>query len=301
MKEKLAATVADSDTSEKEKKRSEGGEGAAQEEMQQQRLFMSEEEKEARRLKVEMAFGVLKNSRVRAAYHAFLDDPDGILTFFSSLRRCYERLISVVSALLLVLVFASIAQVVHNNTNQAAKLRALKNSDQIQKNARRIAEERHGSKIRRLPPKEEEKVREQIVEELANEWAKENKELLPDLLTSDLVVVRFFLLPWNLLACLRFYLRWFLLFGVCKAEYGDEEKTYLTRKALKMSEVEWAALDSSDVEHFLSLKLWEKERLQKYQEETAEKERESRLQSGKYRQQKRRARKGITPFNYNDD
>ncbi len=54
-------------------------------------------------------------------------------------------------------------------------------------------------------------------------------------------------------------LRWHWKYTVNKEPYDEEAKEYLTRKALKLSEPRWQALEDPQREDLLSKELWVKE------------------------------------------
>lgn len=51
-------------------------------------------------------------------------------------------------------------------------------------------------------------------------------------------------------------MKWHWKYTVQKEPYDDEAKEYLTKKALKMSETRWEALDVSQREELLAKDLW---------------------------------------------
>merc|ERR1719231_2231329 len=87
-------------------------------------------------------------------------------------------------------------------------------------------------------------------------------------------------------------LSWFMRFKVRGEEYGPEEKTLLTRRALKMEELEWADYTEAEQEEFLALELWDKANLATYEEEQAELERSGKgSKSAKQKREERAAKR----------
>ena len=52
----------------------------------------------------------------------------------------------------------------------------------------------------------------------------------------DVLWIQLFLLPWTLCKWIYFYTRWLWKFGIKREEYGDEEKLYLIRKNMGLSQ-----------------------------------------------------------------
>ena len=47
------------------------------------------------------------------------------------------------------------------------------------------------------------------------------------------------LFPYHLLMYIYWYMRWFVKFTIMRAEYEDEEKEYVIRKNMKLSQGQW--------------------------------------------------------------
>ena len=53
---------------------------------------------------------------------------------------------------------------------------------------------------------------------------------------TDILWIQLIFLPWTMCKWVYFYTRWFWKFGVCKEEYGEEEKLYVIRKNMNLSQ-----------------------------------------------------------------
>lgn len=102
-------------------------------------------------------------------------------------------------------------------------------------------------------------------------------------------------LAWSVfVAPLTFYyasqtnLAWFMRFTVRGEAFGAEEMALLTRKALKMTESEWAEYTEAEQQEFFELELWIKTNMQSYEEDQTELERSGK--SNKSAKQKREDR-----------
>jgi DnaJ family protein C protein 25 len=55
----------------------------------------------------------------------------------------------------------------------------------------------------------------------------------PDI--SKVLWIQLILLPVTTVQWIYFYARWFWKFGICKEEYGDQEKLHIIRRNMKLS------------------------------------------------------------------
>lgn len=53
---------------------------------------------------------------------------------------------------------------------------------------------------------------------------------------TDILWVQLVLLPWSLSCWIYFYARWLWKYGIKREEYGEEEKLYVIRKHMKLSQ-----------------------------------------------------------------
>ena len=52
----------------------------------------------------------------------------------------------------------------------------------------------------------------------------------------DILLIQIIILPYTLYLWTRFYSRWLWKFGICREEYGEDEKLYVIRRNMKLSE-----------------------------------------------------------------
>lgn len=52
----------------------------------------------------------------------------------------------------------------------------------------------------------------------------------------DILWIQLVLLPYNIALYIQWYARWIWKFTICRQEYGEEEKRYLIRRNLKISQ-----------------------------------------------------------------
>ena len=52
----------------------------------------------------------------------------------------------------------------------------------------------------------------------------------------DVLLIQLVILPYTMFLWTRFYSRWLWKFGICREEYGREEKIYVIRRNMKLSD-----------------------------------------------------------------
>lgn len=135
--------------------------------------------------------------------------------------------------------------------------------------------------------REEELILRKIIEERMNIMGSCSKPTIYDILWVQLVF-----LPYTLYKWAAFYLTWYYKFNVCKLEYGDEEKLYIIRKNLKLSEGEFNQLEEEDKEYYLSLQLWKKDKFDQWKKEEDERNKAKLAESSQHKRYRRWMKKG---------
>lgn len=87
---------------------------------------------------------------------------------------------------------------------------------------------------------------------------------------SDILLCKLVLLPYFLLVSAAAHVSWFYRFTVCQEAYGDQEKLYITRCFMKMSQSQFDSLDDKMKESFLEKRLWLRENYEVYKREQEE-------------------------------
>lgn len=76
---------------------------------------------------------------------------------------------------------------------------------------------------------------------------------------SDILLCKIILFPYYLFVYVIWYGSWIYKFTICREEYGDEEKLYIIRKNMKMSQSQFDSLEDNQKKTFLERQLWIKE------------------------------------------
>uniref|UniRef100_A0AAY4A178 DnaJ homolog subfamily C member 25 n=1 Tax=Denticeps clupeoides TaxID=299321 RepID=A0AAY4A178_9TELE len=87
---------------------------------------------------------------------------------------------------------------------------------------------------------------------------------------SDILLCKIVLFPYYLCLYVAWYCSWVYRFTICREEYGEEEKLYIIRKFMKMSQAQFDSLEDHLRDTFLERQLWIKENYEAYKEEQEE-------------------------------
>ncbi|KAM3842223.1 dnaJ homolog subfamily C member 25 [Diretmus argenteus] len=84
---------------------------------------------------------------------------------------------------------------------------------------------------------------------------------------SDILLCKLVLFPYYLTSYVAWSASWFYRFTVCREEYGDQEKLYIIRRNMKMSQSQFDSLEENLRDSFLEKQLWIKENYEVYKQE----------------------------------
>ncbi|KAG9281666.1 hypothetical protein AMEX_G214 [Astyanax mexicanus] len=87
---------------------------------------------------------------------------------------------------------------------------------------------------------------------------------------SDILLFKIILFPYYMCTYVAWYCSWIYRFTVRGEEYGEEEKLYIIRKNMKMSQAQFDSLDDHLRQTFLERQLWIKENYEVYKQEQEE-------------------------------
>ncbi|KAF7244645.1 hypothetical protein EYD10_09232 [Varanus komodoensis] len=86
----------------------------------------------------------------------------------------------------------------------------------------------------------------------------------------DILLFQIILAPLYLCKYIAWYCWWIYSFNIKGQEYGEEEKLYIIRKYMKMSQSQFDTLEDQQKETFLERQLWIKENYEVYKQEQEE-------------------------------
>ena len=186
-------------------------------------------------------YEVLKDDASREEYNYMLDHPEEMWSnYYRYYRRRMAPKVDVRIVLAVTISIISAVQYYSAWTNYEDAIKYLATVPKYRMQATQIAKDEGMLKMDKKANKgkskeqikeEEEKIIRKVVEEkmdIRGGYAK------PDIV--QVLWIQLILLPWTLCRWIYFYARWFWKFGIMKHEYGQEEKLYVIRKFMKLSQ-----------------------------------------------------------------
>lgn len=257
--------------------------------------FRSQEEKESAEkkfLQIAAAYEVLKDDESREEYNYMLDHPEEMWrNYYTYYRRRMAPKVDVRIVLIVTISIISGIQYYSAWSNYEEAIKYLVTVPKYRIQATEIAKSdgmlKRDKKLDKGKSKEqikgeEEKVIRSIVEEKMDIQGGYAKPKVWDVLLIQLVILPYTIYLWTL-----FYSRWLWKFGIRREEYGEDEKLYVIRRNMKLSEGQFNALTEEEREDFLEQELWIRENFDEWKIEKEEEMRIKMAQSGRYKQYRR--------------
>lgn len=240
---------------------------------------MEEETKESAHKKfllVVTAYETLKDEDTRRDYDYMLDHPEEYYQhYYTYYRRRLTPKVDVRVVILVTICAISIFQYYswHSSYNEAINYLVTVPKYRIQ--ATEIAKQQgllNRTKEKGKNRRSKEEIREQE-EEVIREIIKTKIDIKggyqkPNL--SDILLCQIILFPYYLTNYVTWYVSWIYRFTICREEYGDQEKLYIIRRYMRMSQSQFDSLDEHNKQTYLEKKLWIKENFKTYRKEQEE-------------------------------
>ncbi|XP_060923683.1 dnaJ homolog subfamily C member 25 [Limanda limanda] len=234
------------------------------------------ESAQRRFLLIVTAYETLKDEETRRDYDYMLDHPEEYYQhYYTYYRRQLTPKVDVRIVILVTICAISIFQFYswHSSYNEAINYLVTVPKYRIQ--ATEIARQQgllNRTKEKGKNRRSKEEIREQE-EEVIRDIIKTKIDIKggyqkPNL--SDILLVQIVLFPYYLTTYLTWYGSWVYRFTICREEYGEEEKLYLIRRYMKMSQSQFDSLDESTSETFMEKRLWIKENFELHRKDQEE-------------------------------
>jgi len=259
--------------------------------------FRDEEEKsvaEEKFRQIASAYEVLKDDDSRVEYNYMLDHPEEM---WRNYYRYYSRRLAPKVDVRIVLFFTisviSAVQYYSAWSNYEEAIKYLVTVPKYRIQATEIAKEdglmKRDKKADKGKSKEEikqedEKVIRSIIEEKMDIKGGFAKPTYRDMLWVQLVFLPYTLWTWT-----YFYTRWLWKFGIKREEYGEDEKVYVIRRNMGLSQLQFDAQypAEEDVTDLLDQELWVYDNFKEWKQEKDDEMRIKMAQSGRYKQYRR--------------
>lgn len=246
------------------------------------------------------AYEVLRDDDSRKEYDYMLDNPDEIYHhYYNYFRRRYTPKVDIRIVLLVTISLISAAQYYGSLSryNEAIDyfLTVPKYRIQAQEIAReeglilvdKEAKKKNKGKSKDDIRLEEQRILRQIIEDKIDIKGRCAKPSIYDILWLQLIF-----LPWSLIQLIIFHVRWIYKFTYNGEPLGEEEKFYLIRRYMGMSQSQWNSLDDEERQEFMDLELFEKEKFDLWKEQKDEEQKLKMAESSSYKRYRRWMRKG---------
>ncbi|XP_071781693.1 dnaJ homolog subfamily C member 25 [Centroberyx gerrardi] len=236
----------------------------------------TQESAEKKFLQVATAYETLKDEDSRKDYDYMLDHPEEYYRhYYAYYRRRLAPKVDVRIVILVTICAISIFQFYswHSSYNEAINYLVTVPKYRIQ--ATEIAKQQgllNRTKEKGKNRRSKEEIREQE-EEVIRDIIKNKIDIKggyqkPNL--SDILLCKIVLFPYYLTTYVAWYSSWVYRFTICREEYGDEEKLYIIRRNMKMSQSQFDSLEDKLRETFLEKRLWIRENYEVYKQEQEE-------------------------------
>jgi len=234
------------------------------------------------------AYEVLFNPEMRSNYDYLLAHPQEFPGFFmryykpTYMPKSDVRLVTV-----LTMIFLSTIQYLFKKSTYENQLGAMKRDPKYKDRLKQLMNETSTTpdakkqlkgfrgdagttKGKKVTPKAEalEELKAQAEAKLDGQLQQEGKIPSPPLL-ADTVAVAFFKLPLTLTYAIFFHGGWFVSHTLLGKDFSDDEKSYLTRRALGCTEAEWNTYDDAEAADLLGRELWVSDNLAAWDAEIA--------------------------------
>ncbi|VEN44740.1 unnamed protein product [Callosobruchus maculatus] len=238
------------------------------------------------------AYEILKDDESRNDYDYMLDNPD---EYYSHYYRYYRRRVApkvdVRIVIVVTITIISAVQYFSGWQRYNTAIRYFATVPKYRNRAMEIAKEegllpesngRPKGKHAKLSKDEiDEILRKVIVEKMDIKGAYARPTVF-DLLWVQLVV-----LPYTVTKYLYWYMSWFVRHTLLDRPYEDEEKLYLIRRYMKMSQAQFDAQEPEKIDEFMQRKLWIRENFEEWSKEEEENTKKQLAASNRYKQYRR--------------
>ena len=247
------------------------------------------------------AYEVLRDEESRKEYDYMLDNPDEVYRhYYNYYRRQYAPKVDIRIVIVVTITVVSAFQYygAQSRYKEAIDyfLTVPKYRIQASEMARREgllpSDGKEGKKRVRGKTKEEireeeESILRRIIEEKMDIKGGYSRPSVRDVLWIQLI-----LLPYTICIWIAFYVRWFVKFTLLGHPLEQQEKEYLIRRFMKLSEGQWLALDEEEREDYLEQELWLKSKFAKWKEAKDEETKAKLAESASYKRYRRWMKKG---------
>lgn len=238
------------------------------------------------------AYEILKDDESRTDYDYMLDNPDAYYAhYYRYYRRRVAPKVDVRVVIVVTLTIISIIQYYSGWQRYDSAIKYFATVPKYRNKALEIAKDEINEKINKkgknrmskTDQKEElERIIRSVVEDKMDVKGGYAKPSIRDVLWVQLIIF-----PYTLVMFIAWHLNWFWQFKVLKQPYGRDEKLYLIRCYMKMGQHQFNAQEDNQIEEYLSLELWKKDRFVEWKQEQEEEMKKKLAENPRYKAYRR--------------
>lgn len=247
------------------------------------------------------AYEVLRDEDSRRDYDYMLDNPDEMYAhYYRYYRRMYAPKVDVRIVIVVLITVISGVQYWAGHSKYKEAIDYFLTVPKYRLQAQDIAKQegligtnsaankrKNRFKSKEQIKEEEESILRKIIEEKMDIRGAYSKPSYRDLLWVQLVF-----LPYSFGQYIYWYSRWIWKYSIQKEEFGEEEKYYIIRKNLKMSQLQFDALPEDEKQLYMDKQLWIKDNFLKWKRHKDDEMKAQLAESSSYKRYRRFMRKG---------
>lgn len=194
------------------------------------------------------AYETLTDDAKRAKYEDFLDNPGKYWQFLmENAREVYAPKSNVIVVVSGIIGIMTLIHWLNMNHTYNETLRRMRESQEFKRNVDRLLK----SKQAATREEAEAMINLDIVGLQEPNW-------------RNLIVFKMARLPVELAKYIAWNVKWLVSYKVRRCEYSDEDKKYLIRRNLEMSDEEWSGISEKDLKTYMDEEVWDKEKCKEY-------------------------------------
>lgn len=227
---------------------------------------------------ISQAYDVLKDENTRSEYNDLIDNPEKYYrhyaSYFSRKFLGPQENAWIVSACLLL--FCTVCDRLYHQYRYNVMRDYLRSNrfiiqrvKQLRATKERNAEAKESGRSKKSGKKDRKAKFEEITDEELDSVVQISGRVGRAPRLTDLLVIRILRWPCSMSYALYWHVRWFVLFTLLKQPWGEQEREYSSRIALKQNLEEWASHSDEERKDLIRRELWVAENLQQYEAELA--------------------------------
>lgn len=239
--------------------------------------------------RVANAYEILKDEDSRTDYDYMLDNPD---EYYAHYYRYYRRRVAPkVDVRIVLIVTISIISFIQYYSSWQKYDTAIKYFTTVPKYRNRALEiAKHDGLLTDKKTKGKNKTSKEETEIIIRKVIEEKMDIkgaYAKPLISDILWIQIVIFPYTIVKYINWYISWFWHHTLLKQPYSEEEKLYIIRKYLKISQHQFDSQEDEKKQELLDKELWIRENFDEWFKEEEENTKKKLAENNKYKQYRR--------------